>query len=387
MTDRHLGPGWDAQAINIIAEEHYGGLKELFEAHGWPERGSSMMPIQQRRVAEVYGSVANFVRDHEFAALMDPFEAIERDPPNVWLTSAYVLFLGNWGFTEKRMRASFIRKNKPGVLVVIYGASRSAPQHRGKIIGLQQQSHTIGHAREFMSETAWNEKKSNPRNRDRWNYTVKTCRAWMFPPESTISLQDFAPITYTPNRSQAIGAWGMKLRASEARRILHLDLVEEQVFGGPTIEFSTPAAARDVLTPSRPGPVSQSPYVVQQAEGPKHLYILKLNGDEDAFLGRSVSGRWIIKVGFYRSPATRCEDHNRALPIGAFKWTVYKSTFEDGRGAYPTSGNAKAGEQTMKDTLAKTGKTLGGEFFLAGRAEIESAWQRAVEDAEKWDGP
>ena len=79
MTDRHLGPGWDAQAINSIAEEHYGRLKELFEAHGWPERGSSMMPIQQRRVAEVYGSVANFVRDHEFAALMDPLEAIERD--------------------------------------------------------------------------------------------------------------------------------------------------------------------------------------------------------------------------------------------------------------------------------------------------------------------
>ena len=97
MTDRHLGPGWDAQAISSIAEEHYGGLKELFEAHGWPERGSNMMPTQQCRVAEVYGSVANFVRDHEFAALMDPLEAIERDPPNVWLTSAYVLFPGNWG--------------------------------------------------------------------------------------------------------------------------------------------------------------------------------------------------------------------------------------------------------------------------------------------------
>ena len=41
----------------------------------------------------------------------------------------------------------------------------------------------------------------------------------------------------------------------------------------------------------------------------------------------------------------------------------------------------------MKDMLAKTGKTLGGEFFLAGRAEIESAWQRAVEDVERWDGP
>lgn len=38
--------GWDAQAIRDIAESHYGGFAQMFEAHGWPERGAQMMPAQ-----------------------------------------------------------------------------------------------------------------------------------------------------------------------------------------------------------------------------------------------------------------------------------------------------------------------------------------------------
>lgn len=58
-------PGWDAKAIARIAKEKYGGTTQMFEAHGWPERGSKMMIAQQRLVKEHYGSVANFVKYHE----------------------------------------------------------------------------------------------------------------------------------------------------------------------------------------------------------------------------------------------------------------------------------------------------------------------------------
>ena len=58
-------PGWDAKAIADIARDHYGGLREMFEAHGWPERGQKMMPAQQMRVAGKYGSVENVVDHHE----------------------------------------------------------------------------------------------------------------------------------------------------------------------------------------------------------------------------------------------------------------------------------------------------------------------------------
>ncbi|UWQ41879.1 hypothetical protein K3718_01960 [Leisingera aquaemixtae] len=53
-------PGWDAKAIAKVAKEQFGGLREMFEAHGWPERGSQMMPAQQKRVKEAYGSVEAF---------------------------------------------------------------------------------------------------------------------------------------------------------------------------------------------------------------------------------------------------------------------------------------------------------------------------------------
>lgn len=58
-------PGGDAKAIARIAASNYGGFAEMFETHGWPERGSDMMRKVQTRVKEHYGSVATFVTHHE----------------------------------------------------------------------------------------------------------------------------------------------------------------------------------------------------------------------------------------------------------------------------------------------------------------------------------
>lgn len=63
MTDARK-PGWDAAAIARIAKEKYGGMRQMFEHHGWPERGSAMMPAQQRRVAETYVDIETFVKKH-----------------------------------------------------------------------------------------------------------------------------------------------------------------------------------------------------------------------------------------------------------------------------------------------------------------------------------
>jgi hypothetical protein len=57
-------PGWDAKAISDIAARRYGGFADMFEKHGWPERGSEMMRKVQTRVKESYGSIAAFVAKH-----------------------------------------------------------------------------------------------------------------------------------------------------------------------------------------------------------------------------------------------------------------------------------------------------------------------------------
>ncbi len=58
-------PGWGAKAIARVAQDSYGGLRQMFEAHGWPERGAAMMPAQQKRVAATYGTVEVFVEKHK----------------------------------------------------------------------------------------------------------------------------------------------------------------------------------------------------------------------------------------------------------------------------------------------------------------------------------
>ena len=57
-------PGWDSKAISQIATRHYGGYTQMFEHHGWPERGKFMMPKVQTRVKDAYGSIAAFVEKH-----------------------------------------------------------------------------------------------------------------------------------------------------------------------------------------------------------------------------------------------------------------------------------------------------------------------------------
>lgn len=60
MTRDTYTPGGDAKAIAEIARTRFGGYLQMFEHHGWPERGSDMMRKVQTRVKETYGSVKAF---------------------------------------------------------------------------------------------------------------------------------------------------------------------------------------------------------------------------------------------------------------------------------------------------------------------------------------
>ena len=63
--NQRYAPGGDARAIAEIARRAFGGYLEMFEHHGWPERGADMMRKVQTRVAETYGSVRNFADAHK----------------------------------------------------------------------------------------------------------------------------------------------------------------------------------------------------------------------------------------------------------------------------------------------------------------------------------
>jgi hypothetical protein len=379
ISSTNYNQGGDAQAIKRIANAYYGGYKNMFEAHHWPERGDMIMPAVQKRVVDVYGSVRAFEDEHAPGVLMFPMEAIKSNPPNVWLTSFYGFRPEGWGylgFSDETRRQSFLRRSKPGVLVVIYGTSRAPKEMRQKIIGVIQCSHQIGSGQQFMAPADWTRKVSDPESKEKWNYGVKAVRAWRVMPESSIAVREFAPVATKNNAWEHIGAQGEPLTKQEALNILTLQLQEVDVYGEAPIIGSVTGIAKQILAPSRAGPVSQTPYTVKEAEGPKHLYILQLQGDTDAFLGEPAQGRIIIKAGFSRSPEIRRDDHNRALPQCAFRWDVLHSGPLSGFSPYPTSDHAKAGEQAMQDVLCREAgcRSLGGEFFLASHKAIETAW-------------
>lgn len=60
MSKSGYTPGGDAKIIAKIAKTHFGSFPQMFEHHGWPERGSDMMRKVQTRVAETYGDVRAF---------------------------------------------------------------------------------------------------------------------------------------------------------------------------------------------------------------------------------------------------------------------------------------------------------------------------------------
>ena len=207
-----------------------------------------------------------------------------------------------------------------------------------------------------------------------WNHAFRALRAWQVAPDSAPDVAEFANETYSASKGMAISRFGAFLTRAEARKILDLELVPRPLFGAEMTSDFVLERGREALKPSRPGPVSQSSYMVREAEGPKHLYILQLQGNADNFLGYPSAGRRIIKVGFSRSPAIRRDDHNRALPAGTYSWRVLKSTLDEGLEPYPAAAHAKAGEQAMVVHLTNAGSSLGGEFFLADETAIEAAW-------------
>jgi hypothetical protein len=371
----------------VVANRDYGGLQQMFAAHDWDAGDRVISQIAPTLVVATYGSVAAFEMAHP-AILPHPIDTIEQEEPDVWLTSYYGFTPESWGllgFTQEWMRRQFLENSRPGALVVIYGAGGAHdPGERGRILGIQQQSHIRGRKRNFVPAERWAVEATDQGRRDKWDFALKASRAWRVTAESRPRVEEFAPETYSPGAATLIGARGRKLKPAEARAILDLDLLEVPVYGGAPVEILPAEPAADVLRPSQAGPVSQSCFMTRESEGPKHLYILEMQGNIDHLMGKPSQGRLVVKVGFSRSPDTRRLNHNRALPSCAFTWQLMRSTYVEGRKPFPSSGHALAGEGAMKAHLEKNGSSLGGEFFLARPEHIDTAWAHGLIAAEEW---
>lgn len=80
----------------------------------------------------------------------------------VWLTSFWGFDPASWGcigFAEDNRRRRFLTNSQPGTLVAVYVTKNKGPADmRGKVVGILEVSHEVGHAQEFISGDRWAEK-------------------------------------------------------------------------------------------------------------------------------------------------------------------------------------------------------------------------------------
>lgn len=82
---------------------------------------------------------------------------------SVWLTSFWGFDPASWGcigFADEWRRRAYVSKSRPGGLVAIYVTKNKGPENmRGKVVGVLEVSHELGHAKEFISGDKWAEKE------------------------------------------------------------------------------------------------------------------------------------------------------------------------------------------------------------------------------------
>lgn len=316
------------------------------------------------------------------------------DGRQAWLTSFWGFDPASWGcigFADEARRTRYLNNSKPGTLVAIYVTKGKGPENmRGKVVGVLEISHEIGHARAFISADRWAEKERDPDSRGKWLHAVKSTRAWRVVPEDYVPVEELFPQAYSSSHPEFIGASGVPIPADEAAKLFQLDVYEVSVYGQTEPVDPTIQTLESALSPSRAVRPASRPYWVGETDGPKHLYILRLTGNIATYLGRSpdsVEDQHIIKVGFSKSPQARREQIQSAYPRGSFIWEVFKPSPQPDNAPYANAEFAIAGEDAMKKRLVEDGaEVLGGEFFLADDNLVYRTWAAGNNAAKKAQG-
>jgi hypothetical protein len=299
------------------------------------------------------------------------------DDSSVLFTSFYGWSPETWGTVgwtgDKGLgrRNNLLKELTDPFITVIYVTSNTTygdPELKGMIAGFFLVSHETGDRHEFthpIHHTRWPGK---------WQHSLRAIRAFSYLPEYRLTVSQLNPALL--ERARHVAAMGVVLTDPKQIKLLReTPWIEVDVY--------TPAAyvsnAVDALPDHglvRPGPLNTGGYVV--AEFTHHLswqlYVLRLIGNTDAYLGDSAQGRSIYKIGLSVSPDMRRQAFEKAMPRGAFHWQVHRTTKLASPDCFSFDA-AVAGEYAMKNHLAGCAKWLGGEFYLATESQIEEAWQ------------
>jgi hypothetical protein len=301
--------------------------------------------------------------------------------PRVWLRAFWGFNPENEGyvgFTKAGDRERFLREYQDGDLILIYGADQEQTEreNRRQVLGFLEVEPTpitdversSDPNRLWKVENGW---------QNRWTHGVPVKRAWRI--NRRLEAHHLAQKTFDAHNPVLIASRGELLTPDEARLALSLPVTPVNVFGEPATSEDARAEATmaSIVMPSRGVTPSFGPRSFEVEDAENHLYLLRLEGDAAAFLGRKpyeVMRKVIVKIGYAKEPKDRCEAHNAHLPPRCqFRWRVLLKSKP-----FPGGVEAKAAEDSLKAVFAKRFESLGGEFFLGDQSAMETEFSQVV---------
>jgi len=384
--------GGDAKAISRIATEVYGGFRQMFDAHGWDAPGEKLMTSASALIVKQYGTIRAFEAAHH-----DRLGLNHRSANDVWDREYDVLLTSFWGWTPDtwgtvgwsgdrglaRRRNLLAQLTDPFITVCYVTSNKSHVERdlKGKIAGFYVVSHETGDRDEFTHPI------HHGRDVHKWRHSLRALRAFNYLPEHRLNVADLDPGLLV--RARSVAAMGEVLTDPEQIALLRrTPWIEVEVYTTalPLLSVAGDEGSSHGMVPA--GPASREGYAVAGGSHwmPRELYVLRFDGDIDAYLGRPSEGRVIIKIGISASPDLRRQSIQKAIPRGAYRWRIDRTSRSSGLQMCPNHAVAVKGEDAMKRHLAANAEWLGGEFYLATEDDIEAAWrfgcQAAYEDFE-----
>lgn len=305
-----------------------------------------------------------------------------------WKDDTSVLFTSFWGWTPetwgtvgwsgdrgKTRRTNLLKGLTDPFITVCYVTSNKTytdPKLKGMIAGFMLVTHQTGDRDEFTHPI------HHSRDPEKWRHSLRAVRAFSYLPEYRLRAQDaFPELARTARHVSAMGEVISDPAAIDLLR--RTPWVEVSVYSSMDESLPLESEKAAVSGTVRAGPDNEGGYAVPPRFGilPRDLYVLKLTGDTDAYLGRHADGRTIYKVGLSASPDMRRQTFQKSMPRGAFQWAIDRTSSKSGFDAFPTFVAAVSSENIIKQRLAECSEWLGGEFYLATEDEIENAWRAA----------
>lgn len=315
-------------------------------------------------------------------------------PDSFWSDDTSVFFSSYWGWTPETWgcvgwsgnegltrRTNLLGELTDPFIAAVY-VTKSADaedDERGKVVGFYLMSHETGVRNDF----------THPKHHDlepgKWDHSLRALRGFTYLPEHRIDATEV--VDGLNDRALAVAKWGEILSDRKRIDLLRaIPWVETNVYtpAHKTTEFEDEVSPLSGFT--RAGPANRNGYVVSTNahDLKRQLYILRLSGKTDDYLGKQASGGRIYKIGLSVSPELRRQALQSALPRGSFRWEIHRRTGgADHEGGFSFLA-AVAGEDAMKRYLAQNAEWLGGEFYLAQTTEINEAWQVGHEAASQF---